>query len=338
MTETYEPSHRSGRPSGSLETRGAALAEALGYVAAWRRMRVVVKYGGHSMTPEGEGTLIEDVALLHRAEVRVVLVHGGGPEISELLERLGVPARFVDGLRVTDEPTMRVVEMVLGGGINKRLVGRLQAFGARAVGLSGKDGDLLQAVPHERAELGLVGRVAAVDTGVLTTLLDGGFVPVIAPLARGEGGITYNVNADLAAAAIAGALEAEKFLLLTDVPGVLDVRQDPPRLISELRPDEARQLIADGVVSRGMIPKVESCLSALDRGVRSAHILSAATPRALLLELFTDSGIGTMIRTHREQSRRSEPARREASRERRPAGSGADPENASKAGSRSGRT
>ncbi|HVS62776.1 MAG TPA: acetylglutamate kinase [Thermoanaerobaculia bacterium] len=310
MSETPESSN-SRQLSISQEVRGAALAEALGYVAAWRRLRVVVKYGGHSMTPEGEGTLIEDVALLHRAGVRVVLVHGGGPEISELLERLGVPGRFVDGLRVTDEPTMRVVEMVLGGGINKRLVGRLQAFGARAVGLSGKDGDLLQAVPHERAELGLVGRVAAVDTGVLTTLLDGGFVPVIAPLARGAGGVTYNVNADLAAAAIAGALEAEKFLLLTDVPGVLDVRREPPSLLSELRPGEARTLIAEGVISRGMIPKVESCLSAIDRGVRSAHILSAATPRALLLELFTDAGIGTMIRSHREGGRRQEPAPRQ---------------------------
>jgi acetylglutamate kinase len=308
MTEDHESTLTTQTPVTTSEVRGAALAEALGYVSAWRQLRVVVKYGGHSMTPEGEGTLIEDVALLHRAGVRVVLVHGGGPEISELLERLGVPARFVDGLRVTDEPTMRVVEMVLGGGINKRLVGRLQAFGGRAVGLSGKDGDLLQAVPHERAELGLVGRVTAVDTGVLTTLLDGGFIPVIAPLARGEGGVTYNVNADLAAAAIAGALAAEKFLLLTDVPGVLDTRKEPPRLISELRPDEARSLIQEGVISRGMIPKVESCLSAIDHGVRSAHILSAATPRALLIELFTDAGIGTMIRSHREARRRPETA------------------------------
>jgi acetylglutamate kinase len=308
MPESMSPGSRPPAPRRkaalSQETRGAALAEALGYVAAWRRLCVVVKYGGSSMTPEGEGTLIEDVALLHRAGVRVVLVHGGGPEISELLERLGVPGRFVDGLRVTDEPTMRVVEMVLGGGINKRLVGRLQAFGARAVGLSGKDGDLLQAVPHERAELGLVGRVAAVDTLVLTTLLDGGFVPVIAPLARGEGGATYNVNADLAAAAIAGALAAEKFLLLTDVPGVLDHRGGASKLVSELGPAQARELIREGVISGGMIPKVEACLSALDRGVSSAHVLSAATPRALLLELFTDAGIGTMIRSSLSGARR----------------------------------
>ncbi|HVS16038.1 MAG TPA: acetylglutamate kinase [Thermoanaerobaculia bacterium] len=318
MTDPREPSAPSAPRAKTVlsqETRGAALAEALGYVAAWRRLRVVVKYGGHSMTPDGEGTLIEDVALLHRAGVRVVLVHGGGPEISELLERLGVPARFVDGLRVTDEPTMRVVEMVLGGGINKRLVGRLQAFGARAVGLSGKDGDLLQAVPHERSELGLVGRVAAVDTGVLTTLLDGGFVPVIAPLARGEGGVTYNVNADLAAAAIAGALAAEKFLLLTDVPGVLDDRGGASKLVSELGPAQARELIREGVVSAGMIPKVEACLAALDRGVSSAHILSAATPRALLLELFTDAGIGTMIRSSLSGARRPPAAEPEPGQE-----------------------
>jgi acetylglutamate kinase len=277
--------------------QGNALAEALGYVASWRRRRVVVKFGGRAMRPEDCGTVIEDVALLHRSGVRTVLVHGGGPEINELLERLEVPARFVDGLRVTDEATMRVVEMVLGGGINKRLVGELQAHGARAAGLSGKDGDLLLARPHARAELGLVGEVESVDTTILDVLLDGGFVPVVAPLARGPGGETFNVNADTAAAAIAGAVGAEKFLLLTDVEGVegaADAQGKRP-LLTRLARDEVERLIADGTIRGGMIPKVEACLFALDRGVRSAHILSAQQPHGLLVELFTEAGIGTMI-------------------------------------------
>lgn len=270
---------------------GDALAEALGYVAAWAGKRVVIKFGGRAMAEGSVGTLIEDVALLHRAGVKPVLVHGGGPEITDLLEKLDVPAKFVDGLRVTDQQTMKAVEMVLGGHVNKRLVGQLHKAGAKAVGLSGKDGNLLEVVQHPRAELGFVGRVRKVNTELLDTLLDGGFVPVVASLGAGPEGRTFNVNADTAAAAISVALGAEKFILLTDVEGVLEDGE----VVSRLDPKSALDLLGRGVVSKGMIPKVEACLTAVERGTASAHILSAGRSRALLLELFTDAGIGTMI-------------------------------------------
>ncbi len=270
---------------------GDALAEALGYVAAWRGKCVVIKFGGRAMAEGSVGTLIEDVALLHRSGVRPVLVHGGGPEITDLLEKLDVPAKFVDGLRVTDQQTMKAVEMVLGGHVNKRLVGQLHAQGAQAVGLSGKDGNILEVVQHPRAELGFVGRVQKVNTKLLETLLDGGFVPVVASLGAGPEGRTFNVNADTAASAIAVALRAEKFILLTDVEGVL--KDD--ELVSQLDPKSALALLQSGVVSKGMIPKVEACLSAVETGTPSAHIISAGRDRALLLELFTETGIGTMI-------------------------------------------
>lgn len=272
-------------------SNGDALAEALGYVAAWKGKRVVIKFGGRAMAEGSVGTLIEDVALLHRAGVKPVLVHGGSPEISDLLEKLDVPAKFVDGLRVTDQQTMKAVEMVLGGHVNKRLVGQLHAQGAKAVGLSGKDGNLLEVVQHPRAELGFVGRVRKVNTELLDTLLDGGFVPVVASLGAGPEGKTFNVNADTAAAAISVALGAEKFILLTDVEGVLK----DGALVSQLDPKGALELLQSGVVSKGMIPKVEACLTAVERGTKSAHIISAGRDRALLLELFTETGIGTMI-------------------------------------------
>lgn len=289
-------------PAEPVEVNGSAgpkLAEALGYVARWAGKRVVIKFGGRAMTPEGAGTLITDVALLHAAGVRPVLVHGGGPEINELMTRLELPARFSEGLRVTDAATMRVVEMVLGGHVNKRLVGQLQRAGARAVGLSGKDGSLLEAQPHPRsAELGYVGLVKRVNTELLDTLLDGGFVPVVASLGAGPEGGTYNINADTAAAAIAVALSAEKFLLLTDVPGILGPEDETGerKLVSELNPESALELLQSGVVSQGMTPKLEACLTAVERSVPSAHILSAAVPHALLNELFTEAGVGTMVR------------------------------------------
>lgn len=290
MTTTEEPAAPAA-PESPVGGTGDALAEALSYVSAWRGKCVVIKFGGRAMAEGSVGTLIEDVALLHRAGVKPVLVHGGGPEITDLLEKLDVPAKFVDGLRVTDQQTMKAVEMVLGGHINKRLVGQLQGAGAKAVGLSGKDGNLLEVVQHPRAELGFVGRVRKVNTELLDTLLDGGFVPVIASLGAGPEGRTFNVNADTAAAAISVALGAEKFILLTDVEGVLEDGE----LISKLDPKGVLDLLGRGVVSKGMIPKVEACLTAVERGTSSAHILSAGRNRALLLELFTDAGIGTMI-------------------------------------------
>lgn len=276
---------------------GQALARALDYAAEWHGRRVVVKAGGSLVDGDGTaGTVVPDLALLRRAGVNVVLVHGGGSEVTRVADRLGLDARFAGGLRVTDGPTLEVVEMVLAGGVNKRLVAALQAAGARAVGMSGVDGGLLRAGPHPEAErLGHVGRVEEVDTAVLRPLLEAGFLPVISPLAGdGEGG-RLNVNADAAAASLAVAAGAEKLILLTDVPGILDGPEGEGAPISVLTPGRARRLVDEGVVSRGMIPKVEACLDALDGGVPRTHIVGGRSEHALLRELFTEEGAGTML-------------------------------------------
>ena len=273
--------------------RGAALSEALSYVAAWRGRRVVIKFGGRAMAAGSAGTLLSDITLLRRSGIDPILVHGGGPEITETLERLGLEARFLDGLRVTDRETMRVVEMVLAGHVNKRLVGELQQLGGAAAGLSGKDGGMLRVTPHRRSELGFVGDIAEVDTSILDALIASEFIPVVASLGVDERGATYNVNADTAAAALAVAVGAEKLLLLTDVPGI---KGKDGELVSVATPAEARSMITEGVVSAGMIPKVEACLSAIENGVHSGHVIEASRPHALLVELFTEEGIGTMIR------------------------------------------
>lgn len=272
---------------------GLEMAAALRYASAWRGKRVVIKYGGRAMAGNEFGTLIEDLVLLRSAGLRPMLVHGGGAEITTTLQSMGVEPRFVDGLRVTDRDTMRVVEMVLGGSVNKRLVGMIQRAGGRAVGLTGKDGDLLRVRPHPRAdELGFVGEIEKVDTSLLDQLTTSGYVPVVGSLGVGPGGETYNINADTAAAALAAEVGAEKLLLLTDVHGI----SDNGRFRSRLTPKEAEELIDSGIVSAGMVPKVRACLSALEAGVRSAHIVAAREPHALLVELFTDSGTGTMIK------------------------------------------
>ncbi len=272
---------------------GGAMAAALRYASAWRGKRVVIKYGGRAMADDEFGSLIEDLVLLRNAGLRPMLVHGGGAEISATLERMGMAPRFVDGLRVTDRDTMRVVEMVLGGSVNKRLVGMIQRAGGSAVGLTGRDGDLLRVRPHPRAEeLGFVGEIEHVDTTLLDQLTSAGYVPVIGSLGVGPGGDTYNVNADTAAAALAAEVDAEKLLLLTDVRGIMD----NGNFRSRLTPVEAQDLIDSGVVSAGMVPKVRACLSALGAGVGSAHIVSAGEPHGILVELFTKGGIGTMIK------------------------------------------
>lgn len=288
--------------TGREEVSGAALAAALGYAAAWRGRRVVIKVGGSILDEPGEAergaaTAAADVALLHRAGVRAVVVHGGGPEVSRLLDRLDLPATFVGGLRVTDGPTMDVVEMVLSGRVNKRLVSGLAAAGAPAVGISGRDGGLLRVRPHPDAErLGFVGEVERAAPGVLDALLEAGYLPVVSPVGSDQEGRPYNVNADGAAAALAAALGAEKLILLTDVPGVLTGDASAPELRSELDLEETRRLVTDGTISRGMVPKVEACLAALAGGVTGAHIVGADEPHGLLVELFTEEGIGTMIR------------------------------------------
>ena len=282
--------------SSNPDAIGSSLAQALRYVAAWRGKTVVVKYGGSAIDSADTGTIPEDLVLLQQAGVHPILVHGGGPEITREIESSGHTARFVEGLRVTDAPTMEIVERVLGGTVNKRLVNRIARAGGKAVGVSGKDARVIHTRPHERAsELGFVGEVDRVEPRIIEVLLAEGFLPVVASLGVGSEGHAYNVNADTAAAALAVAVHADKLVLLTDVPGIYREIDGGKELLSELSPEEARGLVTGGAVSRGMLPKVEAALAAGECGVPSAHIVGAGTPHSLLLELFTRSGIGTMI-------------------------------------------
>ena len=282
--------------SGNPDAIGTSLAQALRYVAAWRGKTVVVKFGGSAVDSIDACTTPEDLVLLQQAGVRPILVYGGGPEITRELEKTGRVSEFVDGLRVTDAETMEVVERVLGGAVNKRFVNRISHAGGRAVGVSGKEAHLLHARPHERAsELGFVGAVDRVEPRIVEALLEEGFLPVVASLGVGPDGHAYNVNADTAAAALAVAVRADKLVLLTDVAGIYREIAGGRELLSEISPEEARLLVTSGAVTRGMIPKVSAALEAVEGGVPSAHIVSAEVPHSLLLELFTRSGIGTMI-------------------------------------------
>ena len=276
---------------------GIYLDRALRYVAEWRRKRVVVKFGGSALEKNELGTLVEDLVLLQQSGLRPVLVHGGGPEITRMLERLAIQPRFVDGLRVTDGATMEVVEMVLAGRVNKRLVTMIQESGGRAVGLSGKDAFLLKARPHPRkADLGFVGEVESIDTEIIEILLDRNYLPVVCSVGWGEDGETYNLNADTVASGIAVAIGAEKLIVLTDVRGIHQTTKRGNERIATLTPDEAEKLLDTGVVSRGMVPKLRACVEAVERGVPSAHIIHAGDMHGVLVELFTEGGIGTMIR------------------------------------------
>jgi acetylglutamate kinase len=256
---------------------------------------IVIKYGGNAMT---EARLQEqfayDVTLMKQVGMNPVVVHGGGPQIGALLERLGVQTHFVDGMRVTDAATMEVVEMVLGGRVNKEIVQAINRAGGRAVGLTGKDGGLLHARPLRRngVELGLVGEVARVNPDVIRLLDQGEFIPVVAPIGVGAQGESYNINADLVAGALATTLKAEKLILMTNVVGVLD--QDG-RLRTHLEAAEVDRMVADGHITGGMLPKIQCCLDAVAAGVHAAHIIDGRVPHALLLEIFTDAGVGTLI-------------------------------------------
>lgn len=253
---------------------------------------VVIKYGGHAMDkPELSAAFAADLAQLGKQGMRFVIVHGGGPQISTLLQRLNIESRFADGLRITDAATMEAVEMVLCGQVNKAVVGELAQQGARAAGISGRDGGLLRAHVKDPA-LGLVGAVDSVDPALPRSLLDAGFVPVVAPVASGPDGQALNINADTAAGALAGALEAEYFVLISDVPGVLDAEG---RLITALTRAEIETLRRDGVITGGMIPKVEACLHALDAGCRHALILDGRAPSSLRRYLLDDAPLGTVI-------------------------------------------
>ncbi len=282
-------------PNGAAR-RAQIISEALPYIRRLSGQTVVIKYGGAAMTEEHlKAAVMGDIALLHYVGVKVIVVHGGGPEISAMCKQLGIEPQFVQGMRVTDEATMRVTEMVLGQ-IGKGIAQLLGSHGAPSVGLSGKDGGLFSAVKFQgEADWGLVGEIEKVNPQLLDTLSREGFVSVVTPVAPGADGQTYNINADLAAAAIAEATGAVKLLLLTDVAGIYRNFDDKSSLIQELSVEGATQLIADGIVSKGMIPKVRCCVHAVLSGVQKAHIVDGREPHAILVELFTDSGCGTMI-------------------------------------------
>jgi acetylglutamate kinase len=287
--------------------KARVLVEALPYIQKFAGKTIVIKYGGHAMVDQVlKESVMLDVLLLHSVGIRPVVVHGGGPEINAMLSKVGKESQFIRGLRVTDAETMEIATMVLVGKLNTEIVSLLNCFGGKAVGLSGKDAQLLRSVKKpmqlansegkiEEIDLGYVGEIEKVSPEIITALLDQGYIPVISPVAGGEGGETYNINADTAAGKIAGALKADKLLLLTDVSGVLRDLQDPDSLIATIRKNEVPALAEEGILSGGMLPKVECALDALNEGVGSIHIIDGRLPHAILLELFTDGGIGTMF-------------------------------------------
>ena len=276
--------------------RAQVLVQALPYIRRYTGKIVVVKYGGNAMVNEQlKQQVMEDVVLLWLIGVKVVLVHGGGPEISQIMNRLGKEAVFVDGLRVTDRETVDIVQMVLAGKINKTLVNLLEMKGGRAMGISGMDGRLIEArVKDER--LGYVGEITKVNIKPVTDLLEKGYIPVISTLGCDREGNTYNINGDTAAACVAGALGAERLIMLSDIPGLLRDKDDPSTLIPELTIQEAAQLRDAGVISGGMIPKVECCVDAIRMGVHKVIIMDGRVPHSILMEILTDEGAGTMVK------------------------------------------
>ncbi len=294
----------------SLSTESArnvarVLAEGMPYIRRYRGKTIVIKYGGNAMVDEKlKSGFARDVVLMKLVGINPVVVHGGGPQIGQLLEKIGKESTFIDGMRVTDSETMDVVEMVLGGLVNKEIVNLITHHGGRAVGLTGKDGDLIHArkmtisrnTPEldapEIIDLGHVGEVASIDTGVVDMLIGGDFIPVIAPIGVGDDGHSYNINADLVAGRMAEVLEAEKLILLTNTPGLLD-KQD--RLLTGLCSTDIDKLIADGTIHGGMLPKINCALSAVSGGVGAAHIIDGRVEHSVLVELFTDEGVGTLI-------------------------------------------
>ncbi len=276
--------------------RAQVLTQALPYIKRYNGEVVVVKYGGNAMIDETlKQQVMEDIALLWLIGVKVVLVHGGGPEISDMMKKLGKKPEFVDGLRVTDRETVDIVQMVLAGKVNKSLVTLLQMKGGHAVGLSGMDGGIIEAkIKDER--LGYVGEITKVRAKPITDLLEKNYIPVISTVASDHQGNAYNINGDTAAAYIAGALGAARLIMMTDVAGILRDKDDPSSLITGITVSEARQLYADGVISGGMIPKVDCCIEAINAGVKTVTIMDGRIPHAILMELLTDEGAGTMVK------------------------------------------
>lgn len=293
-------------PDPAMLAKAETLTEALPYLQRYAGRTFVVKYGGHAMgDPDLAHDFAEDVVLLKAVGINPVVVHGGGPQIGSMLKKLGVESRFIDGLRVTDKETAQVAEMVLSGAINKELVGWIARAGGKAMGISGKDGGLVTAEKVQRTskdpgsnieqavDLGFVGEPRNVDTSIIDTISGAGMIPVIAPIARGADGETYNINADTMAGAIAAALGAARLFLLTDVPGVLDKEKN---LLTDLTPAHIQRLQQDGTISGGMIPKLETCIHAVEAGCEAAVVLDGRVPHAMLLEIFTSRGAGTLIR------------------------------------------
>jgi acetylglutamate kinase len=285
--------------------RAEMLIEALPYIQRFYNKTIVIKYGGHAMVDNDLKRLFaQDMVMMKYIGINPVVVHGGGPQIGGYLKKLGKDSQFIQGMRVTDEETMDIVEMVLAGKVNKEIVGLINQLGGNAVGLSGKDGSLIRAekyflsaekakdTPPEIIDIGLVGKVVGINSDLINSLVNEGVIPVIAPTGVGENGETYNINADIVAGAVAAALRAEKLMLLTDVEGVLDENK---KLINTMDNDRARRMIEQGVISGGMFPKIKCCLKSLQRGVRKTHIIDGRLKHAVLLEMFTDSGIGTEI-------------------------------------------
>ena len=292
-------------PLPDVHTQAEVISQALPHMQRYDQQTVVVKYGGHAMGDKNaQEDFAEDIVLLEQAGVKPIVVHGGGPQIGRMLEKLGIKSEFQAGLRVTDKATVEIVEMVLAGSINKQIVSWISAEGGKAIGLCGKDGNMVTARKVTRTitdpdsniekivDLGFVGEPEKVDRSVIDAVLKADLIPIIAPVAMGEDGQTYNVNADTFAGAIAGATKAKRLLLLTDVPGVLDKDK---KLIEQLTVDECRRLIADGTVTGGMIPKIETCIYAIERGVEGVVIMDGKVPHAVLLELLTNHGAGTLI-------------------------------------------
>ena len=297
MTQGHDP---------AMLAKAETLVEALPYLQRYAGKTFVVKYGGHAMgDPELARDFAEDVVLLKAVGINPVVVHGGGPQIGAMLKKLGVESTFIDGLRVTDKATAEIAEMVLSGGINKELVGWIAGAGGKALGISGKDGGLVIASKVQRTtkdpdsniervlDLGFVGEPQTVDTSIIETASAAGMIPVIAPIAPGADGATYNINADTMAGAIAAALGAARLFLLTDVAGVLDLEGN---LLTDLKPGDIARLQAEGAITGGMIPKLETCIHAVEAGCEAAVVLDGRVPHAMLLEIFTERGAGTLIR------------------------------------------
>ncbi len=289
------------------EKKAGTLIEALPYIQEFYGKTIVIKYGGNAMINEElKQKVMEDVSLLKYVGMRPVIVHGGGPDITHFLKKVGKQSAFVSGLRVTDEETVEIAEMVLDGKVNSDIVNMLNCRGVKAVGLSGKDAGLIKASKklatvydeagqQANVDIGYVGQVASIDTSILDTLLDNGYIPVIAPIGVGDDGESYNINADYVAAEIAGALKAEKLLLLTDTEGVYKDFEDKDTFISTLTVAEAKDYIKTGIISGGMIPKIEACLKSIESGTNKVHIIDGRQPHSIILELLTSSGIGTQV-------------------------------------------